>query len=178
MKTINHQEQIAALRPVIGGLICKRDGYERAWLLALANGDANKNSLWEEYSRIKDEIKNLKAQLTFHTIMAKEKKYAVMWLYSDAHAYEIIEEKSDKTILVRRLDATIKPEAKKLLHDSFVPGGFCGHYDNDLQDWDFAVNENNPIETIRKHKDGRWYGIGKTRFTIEAEPYEKYDYNF
>ena len=41
-----------------------------------------------------------------------------------------------------------------------------------------ACTDRSEIETIRKHKDGRWYGLGKARFTIEAEPYERFDYNF
>ena len=123
-------------------------------------------------------VEDLEQKIEFHKIMLQDKKYATEWLYSDAHAYEIIEEKSATTILVRRMKATIKPEAQKELHESFVPGGFCGHFDNNLQEWNYETCESNPIETIRKHKDGRWYGCGKRRFTIEAEPYEFYDYNF
>lgn len=106
------------------------------------------------------------------------KRYATEWLYSDAHAYEIIEEKSDKVLLVRRLKATIKPKAQKELQDSFIPGGFLGHTNNDLQEWEFESDEQNPIVTIRKHRDGKWYRAGFVRFTITDKPYERYDFNF
>ena len=122
-------------------------------------------------------IERLEKELKFHEIMMQEKKYATEWLWSDAHAYEIIEEKSEKAMIVRRMKATIKPQAQKKLHDSFIPGGFCGHFDNDLQEWDFESDNSNPIVTIRKHKDGLWYGNG-LQFSIMAEPYERYDYNF
>lgn len=181
MKTtkINHSESVKSIKAQLGVLVCKKDGYWKAFITARANEDkAYAEECWDAYSQVNEEMSKLKSELKFHEIMLQEKKYATMWLWSDAHAYEIIEEKSDKVILVRQLKAIIKPEARKDLHDSFVPGGFCGHFDNDLQEWDFATNESNPIETIRKHKDGRWYGAGKTRFTIEAEPYERFDYNF
>jgi hypothetical protein len=110
--------------------------------------------------------------------MAQDKKYATLHLYSDAHAYEIIEEKSDTTIIVRQMKATIKPEAMAALRKSFVAGGFMGHTDNSLQEWDYEIDETQPLETIRKHKDGKWYGYGGSRFTIEAQPREFHDYNF
>lgn len=122
-------------------------------------------------------IERLKAELEFHEIMMQEKKYATEWLWSDAHVYEIIEEKSEKAITVRRMKATIKPEAQKALHDSFEIEGFCGHFDNNLQEWNFESDESNPIITIRKHKDGLWYANG-SRFSIMKEPYKRYDYNF
>jgi hypothetical protein len=129
-------------------------------------------------SSIREQLRDLEAQMKFHEIMLQDKKYATEWLWTDAHAYEIIEEKSEKVIIVRRMKATIKKEAQKALHDSFVPGGFCGHFDNDLQEWDYESDESYGLETIRKHKDGKWYGYGGRRFTIEAQPREVYDYNF
>lgn len=178
MKTtkINHSEILNSLKAEYITLTREREQARKVWM---ANTDRSKKmELYDRYHANDEAIEKLEREIKFHTVMLQDKKYATMWLWSDAHAYEIIEEKSDKVILVRQMKATIKPEAQKELHDSFVPGGFCGHFDNDLQEWDFATNESNPIETIRKHKDGRWYGAGKTRFTIEAEPYERFDYNF
>ena len=82
------------------------------------------------------------------------------------------------TIIVRQMKATIKPEAMVALRKSFVAGGFMGHTDNSLQEWDYETDETQPLETIRKHKDGKWYGYGGSRFTIEAQPREFHDYNF
>ena len=180
MKTTrpNHTEILNSLKTEFETLTSARDSALKAWRDS-GNGYEDRDiCLMRTISRLDNEIRDMEAQIKFHTIMLQEKKYATMWLWSDAHAYEIIEEKSDKMMLVRQLKATIKPEAQKALRESFIPGGFCGHTDNDLQEWDFESDERNPIETIRKHKDGKWYGAGKSRFTIEAEPYERFDYNF
>lgn len=180
MKTtkVNHSEILNSLKAEYENLMKEREEARQAWMEAKQLHEPWYMELWEDYHKTDNEKERLEREMKFHTIMLQEKRYATMWLWSDAHAYEIIEEKSDKVILVRQLKATIKKEAQKALHDSFVPGGFCGHFDNDLQEWDFESDERNPIETIRKHKNGKWYGLGKARFTIEAEPYERFDYNF
>ena len=180
MKTnkINHSEILNSLKAEYTTLKSAYDSASRAWMKSGISCEDRDAYILRTMSTLREQISELEAQMKFHEIMLQEKKYATMWLWIDAHAYEIIEEKSATVILVRQLKATIKKDAQKALHDSFVPGGFCGHFDNDLQEWDFTTDESNPIETIRKHKNGRWYGLGKTRFTIEAEPYERYDYNF
>jgi len=180
MKTTktNHSEVVKSMKAQVGELICKRDGYKRAWTEAMKMSDPRQEEFWQLWKRYDTEVKALKPVVRFHEIMAQDKKYAAKWLGSDAYAYEIIEEKNDKTILVRRLNATPKKDAQKALQDSFVPGGFCGHYDNNLQKWDFETVEDNPIVAIRKHKDGRWYSANGDYFTIEAEPREHFDYNF
>ena len=177
-KKINHQEILDKLTVDYDSLKKELEIAKKAWLDNL-NGDQRQRAyLYDVYEEKGRELRKMEREIRFHQIMLQEKKYASALYWSDIHAYEIIEEKSDKVILVRRLKATIKPEAKKELHDSFVPGGFCGHYNNDLQEWNFEVNESNPIETIRKHKNGLWYGAGNLRFSIEPEPREYYDYNF
>ena len=177
-KKTNHSEVVKSMKAQVGELICKRDGYERAWVEAMKMSDPRQEEFWQLWKRYDTEVKTLKPILKFHEIMAQDKKYATLHLYSDSHAYEIIEEKSDTTIIVRQMKATIKPEAMVALRKSFVAGGFMGHTDNSLQEWDYETDETQPLETIRKHKDGRWYGAGNSRFTIEAEPYERFDYNF
>lgn len=181
MKTTktNHNEALINLRADHMVATREREAAREAWL-------ANRNvvtaevaeNLYENYHSYDKQIEKLEEEIKFHSIMLQDKKYATRWLYTDAHAYEIIEEKTDKMILVRQLKATIQEDARKALHNSFVPGGFCGHYDNELQEWDFATDENNPIETIRKRKNGRWYDASGSLFTITAEPYERFDYNF
>ena len=177
-KKTNHSEVVKSMKAQVGELICKRDGYERAWVEAMKMSDPRQEEFWQLWKRYDTEVKTLKPILKFHEIMAQDKKYATLHLYSDAHAYEIIEEKSDTTIIVRQMKATIKPEAMVALRKSFVAGGFMGHTDNSLQEWDYETDETQPLETIRKHKDGKWYGYGGSRFTIEAQPREFHDYNF
>lgn len=173
---INHSEMISSQKAELENLVNERNEARKIWL---ANTDrTRKMELYYNYHKNDAAIEKLERDIKFHTVMLQDKKYATEWLYSDAHAYEIIEQKSATIILVRKLKATIKPEAQKKLQESFVPGGFCGHFDNDLQDWNFETCESNPIETIRKHKNGSWYGCGNRLFTIEAQPYERFDYNF
>ena len=178
MKTaINHSEIADGLKAKLQTL---EAAYDEALELWRKSGDFEHRSddLWQKCSDINRDIEPMKRELQFHEIMMQEQAYATEWLWSDAHAYEVIEEKSEKVMLVRRMKATLKESAKEALHESFVPGGFFGHFNNDLQEWDFESDESNGIETIRKHKDGRWYNRSGMHFTIDAKPYERYDYNF
>ena len=110
----------------------------------------------------------------------KEKWYMTEFLYSDAHAYEVVEVYSRDKMDVRRLNATEKPEAKEARLASFIPGGFCGNFDNSLQDWTFESDEKQPILTVRRHKDGKFYrpNTRTCSFVPQTEPYEWYDFNF
>lgn len=180
MKTtkINHSEILNSLKAQYDNLMKVREEAREAWLEAKQYNEPWYMELWNEYHSTDKEKERIEREIKFHEIMLQEKKYATEWLWSDAHAYEIIEEKNEKVIIVRRMKATIKKEAQKALHDSFVSGGFCGHFDNSLQEWDYESDESFGLETIRKHKDGRWYGCGGRHFTIEAQPREVFDYNF
>lgn len=176
-KITNHSEKVNELLPIVEDLRKQYDDAGRAWYYAHKNNASNAAELREIEKSIKSELDAREEELKFHQIMAQEKKYATEWLYSDAHAYEIIEEKSNSTLVVRRLKATIKPEAQKALQESFVPGGFCGHSENGLQEWNFESDENGFTLIIRRSKKGNWLSNGR-RFTIEAEPVEVFDYNF
>lgn len=172
----NHIETLNSLKAQYLTLTREREAARKVWM---ANSDRNREmGIYDRYHANDKAIENLEREIKFHTVMLQDKKYATEWLWSDAHAYEIIEELSDTKMTVRRMKATLKPEAKKELNESFEPGGFCGHFDNSLQEWDYESVEDNPIETIRKHKNGKWYATGKRHFTIEAKPYEWYDFNF
>jgi len=104
------------------------------------------------------------------------KKYANRIGYSDIYPYEVVRRVSEKTIEVREMDAVLDPACKKELQESFVPGGFLGHTDNDLQKWIITSNPENRVERIRLHKDGKYYGSGM--FVLADEPVKHYDYNF
>ena len=175
---VNHIEILNNLKAELSVLTRETEEAENKWFNTRDINGRTDTKLFDVYFALDNKKNKLERERKFHEIMLQEKKYATEWLWSDAHAYEIIEEKTDKMILVRRMKATIKPEAKDALHESFVPGGFCGHFNNDLQEWDFEVDEKQPIEIIRKHKNGLWYANGKRHFTIEAKPYEHYDFNF
>lgn len=180
MKTTkpNHSEILNSLKAEFTTLTNAYESTSNAWRNSGTTCEDRDEHLFRTMISIRKQLSDLESQMKFHEIMLQEKKYATEHLWSDAHAYEIIEEKSEKVIIVRRMKATIKKEALKALQDSFVPGGFAGHFDNNLQEWDFESIEDAGLETIRKHKDGMWYGRGGTHFTIEAQPREIYDFNF
>lgn len=108
--------------------------------------------------------------------------YANQYFYTDIEPWEVIEIKTDRCLVVREMKAFIKVEAKKALQDSFVPGGFCGHFENDLQDWTYESDPNGQVAEIRLHKDGFYYLPGYsgkgTRFKLSNVPTKYYDYNF
>lgn len=113
-------------------------------------------------------------------LLPNDKKWFTQFLWSDAHCYEIVEQRTPDLYCVRQMDATITPEADKALKESFIPGGFCGHFDNSLQEWTFKSNEKNPVIAIRRHKNGKFYA-SNTRtcpFVMLNHQYEHYDYNF
>ena len=107
-----------------------------------------------------------------------KEKYANKILYSDIMPFEILAQLSDNVIQIRMMDAKLTEESKRLLQESFRPGGFMGNTDNDLQKYDYSPNENNVTVIIRRHKDGRWYDRGGCRYILSDKPVKKHDYNF
>ena len=111
---------------------------------------------------------------------AKEKWYMSEYLYSDRHAYEVVEVYSWRKMAVRQMKVTEVPEAQAKRMESFIPGGFCGHFDNSLQEWTYESDESNPILIVRRHSDGMFYrpNTRTCPFIPQTEPYEYYDFNF
>ena len=99
-------------------------------------------------------------------------------LYSDVNPYEVVEMITPNKWIVRELDATLKPEAKKDIQDSFCPGGFVGHVDNGYQEWDIRVNEKNPLITVFRGRKTRYFKIGGMPMSMTLSPIKIYDFNF
>lgn len=105
---------------------------------------------------------------------ATELNYANRYGYTDVTPYEVVRRISDKTIEVRRMDATIDPSWKR----DFIPGGFFGHTaNNDLQKWIITSNSNNEVIRIRKTIKGTWTHK-RSRFVLASKPCNFYDFNF
>lgn len=159
-------------------LRCKAllDSYASARL----QGDNEKaDRVFKDLTRETAEAKELEERRDFLRIVLLDKKYANQYMYTDVQPWEVIEEKSEYKIVVRRMKSTLKEGAKKELHDSFVPGGFLGHFDNSKQEWIIEPDENGIVTTLRMHKDGYWYEAGcSTPFKLAAKPERYYDYNF
>lgn len=104
----------------------------------------------------------------------KYMNYANKVGWSDSHPYEVIEMKP-KSITVRAMDSVLSKDWKPIFH----AGGYAGHcVNNKEQVWEYSINESNPVETIRLHKDGRWYDKYKNRYLLSDHPRRFYDYNF
>ena len=61
---------------------------------------------------------------------------------------------------------------------SFVPGGFFGHFDNYLQDWEIKSKEGGYTTKIRKHKDGDFSDTCGQKYVLSDKPIRFYDFNF
>ena len=102
-----------------------------------------------------------------------EYKYASEHFYTDVQAYEIVKVISDKTLEVRRLEATYD-----ISHLNHYAGGFCGHVENQRdQKVSFKVDTESPVIRIRKNKYGKWSHKGR-RFSLQTKPYAYRDFNF
>lgn len=99
-------------------------------------------------------------------------------LHSDVNPYEVVEMITPNKWVVRELDATLKPEARKNIQDSFCPGGFAGHVDNDYQEWDIRVNEKNPLITVYRGKKNKYFKISGMPMSMTLAPIKIYDFNF
>lgn len=99
-------------------------------------------------------------------------------LYSDVNPYEVVEMITPNKWVVRELDVTLKPKAKRDIQESFCPGGFVGHVDNGYQEWDIRVNEKNPLITIFRGRKNRYFKIGGMPMSMTLSPIKIYDFNF
>ena len=151
---------------------------------------ANENN--ESSQEITSKIQHIKVELRlFHEkrdeciskIDSIEKELAdVLYLneilYSDVNPYEVVEMITPNKWVVRELDVTLKPKAKRDIQESFCPGGFVGHVDNGYQEWDIRVNEKNPLITVFRGRKNRYFKIGGMPMSMTLSPIKIYDFNF
>ncbi len=131
------------------------------------------------YLKTKDNAEDLERKICRTKVELLDQVYVSKYLYSDVEAYEVVNMKTPDLWEVRELDCELTEEASRKLKESFVPGGFFGHFDNSLQEWRFTSNKDNPVITIRRHKDGNFYMPNNScKFVPKASPYKRYDYNF
>lgn len=104
--------------------------------------------------------------------------YANRALFSDIRPYEVVKVISENKIEIREMDAVETEASREARSNTFHEGGFVGHYDNSVQEWNITSNVNKPIIIIRKHKDGKWYCAGGSKYTLSDTPKKFYDFNF
>lgn len=107
-----------------------------------------------------------------------EKKFANNIMYTDVVPFEVIEERTPNLYVIRSMKSEQTEQSKKDLKESFIPGGFCGHFDNDLQEWDITPDDDGLVIKIRRHKDGIFYDVHGGRYSISSKPIKFYDFNF
>lgn len=158
----------------------RRDRLERQWMTEYRAHDPHESISYDLMKETEKLIHRLEKEHNNLTVLTAERGYASEYLYSDVNAYEIVGIPSAKSLLVRELDTELTPEAKTKLHASFIPGGFCGHFENDLQEWTYTSNPSNPVLTVLLHNDGNYYLAGSRTcpFRLHTEPYHHYDFNF
>ena len=154
-------------------------------LLAANENNKSPEEITSKIQHIKIELRSLhkKKNECMSKINNIEKELAdVLYLneilYSDVNPYEVVEMITPNKWVVRELDATLKPEAKKDIQDSFCPGGFVGHVDNDYQEWDIRVNEKNPLITVFRGRKTKYFKIGGMPMSMTLHPIKIYDFNF
>jgi len=115
-------------------------------------------------------------------------KYANHYGYTDVNPYEIIKVVSDKTIVIREMNAEEIKWKKEI-----VQGGFSHRVTNQNdQKWNITSNENAPLLRIRLNKSGTvfckttrthvpnyiWKDSYGNKYHLSDTPVKFYDYNF
>lgn len=102
-------------------------------------------------------------------------KYANQILHSDVRPAEVTRKVSDKTLVIRPMDAVIDPEWKPEVH----AGGFSGHCSNNHeQRWIITSNPENSEIRIRLNSKGQWRCADGNEYRLADQPRYFHDYNF
>lgn len=133
---------------------------------------------WPKIKPFIDKIKSLKEELKHASYMALDIKYMNQRLHSDVNPYKVIEERTEKLWILQRMKAIETEESRERRQKSFAHGGFLGHFDNSVQEWEIEEDIDEEIVAVRKHADGRWYDSYGILYEPSKEPYKYYDFNF
>lgn len=126
-----------------------------------------------------DRINAIKPEAEYCRIRSLDKFYCNRYLYTDIEPFEVVEVISDKRLRIRAMEAVVTTESMKALMESFTPGGFLGHFDNSLQEWNYTSNLDGEVYEVRQRKDGKFYAPkSDVPFIISDHPIKHHDYNF
>lgn len=191
-KVIKYQNELreeliklkALIEEVDGQIIICRTEIEELRTTTFENSKSSQELLLKQHN-IETELRLLhkKRDECISKIDSIEKELAdVLYLneilYSDVNPYEVVEMITPNKWVVRELDVTLKPKAKRDIQESFCPGGFVGHVDNGYQEWDIRVNEKNPLITVFRGRKNRYFKIGGMPMSMTLSPIKIYDFNF
>ena len=191
-KVIKYQNELreeliklkALIEEVDGQIIIRRTEIEELRTTTFENSKSSQELLLKQHN-IETELRLLhkKRDECISKIDSIEKElsdvlYLNEILYSDVNPYEVVEMITPNKWVVRELDVTLKPKAKRDIQESFCPGGFVGHVDNGYQEWDIRVNEKNPLITVFRGRKNRYFKIGGMPMSMTLSPIKIYDFNF
>ena len=190
-KVIKYQNELNEELNKIKDLIKEVDGKITEYLtelkkirILIENSESPKELILNQQS-IETELRNLrnnKDELISKTNTIEKELGDVLYLneilHSDINPYEVVEMITPNKWLIRKLDTTLKSEARKKIQDSFCPVGFAGHVDNDCQEWEISVNENNPLITVFRGRKNKHFKIGSMPMSMSHSPIKIYDFNF
>lgn len=144
--------------------------------------DYNNDAAWEVFDRTDSELRRAKREAEHYALLASDGPiFANQHFYTDWEPWEVLEIITDRCLKVRHMKSTITDEAAEKLQESFVPGGFFGHFNNCAQKCTIQSDPDGEVAIVRRHKDGAFHlpgGTSGTRFWLDREPYKYYDYNF
>lgn len=130
----------------------------------------------EEYFKLKDinkDIESAKDNIGHLIVLTSDVLYANINFDNDIRAYEVIKMKSNTCFNVRRLKATLLN--KEEIEKSYVADESLGTYNSGIQDWDFEVDKDGEVISIKKTKTG-WMYDGNPVY-LSGEPIEFYEFN-
>ena len=138
------------------------------------------NGFWDKINhpaKLKIDILSREAEQC--RIRSLEQFYCNRHLYTDIQPYEVIEVLSDTRLKLRSMNYVQTQGSVDRLRESFEPGGFCGHFDNSVQEWICTPDEKGIVVEVRQRKDGFFYEVGDSiPYVLCDKPRRYRDFNF
>ena len=142
---------------------------------------AARQKLYDEYTRYEDNMRCALDNLNKIRLFNSDHIYMNRLSYTDINPYEVVEMRTPTKFIIREMVAVETELSRKARIESFIPCGFCGHTDNEVQDWVIKSQEHPDPDmdiAVRKHGDGFWYDTHGNRYRLSSVPEKFYDFNF
>ena len=140
---------------------------------------ALRTKAYDEFAAAESAYRDLKKHIEQYELWLGNSIYMNRHGYTDMHPYEVIAIATPKKMIIREMHATETEESKKRRKETFVPTGFLGITDNDVQEWDIRSQDTSDFDfAVRLHGDGFWYDANGNRYTMSDKPIKFYDFNF
>jgi hypothetical protein len=130
---------------------------------------------------VRKHLSEVTERIQWMELITLPKIYMNRMCYTDIEPYEVVKINTVKNITIRPMKSVETQESKAARIASFIPGGFCGHTDNSVQQWDITSDETideKDYITVRMHKDGRYYDAQGGVYIMSKTPTRYYDFNF